>query len=301
MPAQYGADSAEREITRVINGSWAPMRQWLGSAEGARLAQSGQTGALLRAMPWDEWLHSLGPVVPPMERQIMHALRAEMNRVPQVKASMSFNIIDAISVKYAQEQSGKLIKNLQTTVRTTVRTMIADAMRGQETVDTTARRLRSTVGLHPSWAQAVERRREREYLAAIRAGKSDIQAIELADKRAEKYAAKLTRTRALNIARTEIHTSSNVGRFASWEHAIGNGFAGPSSIKEWEPGPGACPICSGLSGERVRWDAAFSNGLVMPPAHPGCRCSTSLLPEDIDVPHIDWLSPTLAPTVGRMR
>lgn len=43
--------------------------------------------------------------------------------------------------------------------------------------------------------------------------------------------------------------------------------------KTWVIQPGACPLCTPLSGETVRVNQPFSNGLEYPPVHVACRCT----------------------------
>jgi hypothetical protein len=158
--------------------------------------------------------------------------------------------------------------------------------------------IRGSIGLHPAWAQAVVTFREKQLGQLSRSGLSYAKATALADKRASTYQDRLIRRRAMNIARTEIQTASNLGRYASWTQMIGNGLASPQSMKEWSAGPGACNICSALAGQQVRWDDVFDGGYVMPPAHTNCRCSAVLIPQLYSNPilnprPIDWTNPVL--------
>lgn len=294
--ATKGEPTSEREITRVINASWGPMRSWLKTFEAQSYVRSGASGSVIAGLPWDEWYASIGDTTPVLERQIRAALKQEMDGMPTMSAALHFNVVDAITVRYASEQSSKLIKNLTDTVRSTVRTVIAEAVAGKYTVDGAARALDSVIGLHPAWADAVIKQGERSYARAIKEGRTPEQATVFQKKQMDKYAAKLTRTRAMNVARTEIQTAQNLGRYASWEHTIKSGYMGPDSLKEWSPGPGACGYCTEISGERVPWESEFSNGLNMPPGHPGCRCTANLIPGDVPVERINWLSPNLAST-----
>lgn len=284
--------TAELTIARTINASWGGMRSWLRSYAAQNAIRGGQTGAVLSGLPWDEWIYALGDNTDPMKNLISTAAKRELKTIG---ARTSFNVVDAISVRYGTEQSSKLIKNLQDTTRATVRGVIGDAMAGKYTVDSAARQLEKVVGLHPAWAEAVIKRGEGAYLRALKDGRSEVQARAFQDKVSEKYAAKLTRARAMNIARTETMTAANVGRWATWEHAVNNGFAGPLSQKEWSPGPGSCPGCMQMSGERTPWNTVYSNGLMMPPAHPGCRCTSQLIPEEVaqQLGRTDWTSPNL--------
>jgi hypothetical protein len=204
--------------------------------------------------------------------------------------------VDAISRKYAQEQGSKLIVNITDSQRATVRQIAGKALNGDYTVDQAARRIREGIGLHPRWATAVENYRARLEANPRPKGISASRHTDQIDRSVERYRDRLVRARSLNIARTEVLTAENLGRYASWSNSIGLGFNSPASRKEWAPGPGACEKCSTLAGEIVAWDQPFSNGALMPPAHPSCRCSANLLPPEyqnnaLNPRAINWTNP----------
>jgi hypothetical protein len=216
----------------------------------------------------------------------------------EATATISFLNEDVVSVKYAQQQSGKLIAAITDSQREAIRSVMGEALQGRHTVDEAARIVRGSIGLHPAWADAVTKYRLKQEARFVREGASPAAAAKRADKMALTYRNRLIARRAQTIARTEIQTASNLGRYAGWAQMIGSGVAKPTSMKEWSPGPGACEKCASVSGETVRWDAQFSNGLVMPPAHPNCRCTAVLVParykdESLNAQQIDWLSPVL--------
>lgn len=80
---------------------------------------------------------------------------------------------------------------------------------------------------------------------------------------------KLMEHRARTIARTEVQRAANMGRYHAWEKS------GKVEGKEWLTyfDDRTCPICAGLDGERRKLSEPFSIGVMMPPAHPNCRCT----------------------------
>jgi len=66
----------------------------------------------------------------------------------------------------------------------------------------------------------------------------------------------------------------------SWMEADQQGLIPPNSKKRWliAQDERTCPICSALNGEIVEWEKNFSNGKLMPTAHPNCRCTAVLIP-----------------------
>lgn len=80
------------------------------------------------------------------------------------------------------------------------------------------------------------------------------------------------RRRAERIVRTESIEAYNQDH----EKAIRDAAADDGEIlKRWDASVDrrVCPTCRALDGQVVAVDAAFSNGLQRPPAHPNCRCA----------------------------
>jgi SPP1 gp7 family putative phage head morphogenesis protein len=112
----------------------------------------------------------------------------------------------------------------------------------------------------------------------VRVPKTGMDAAQL-DRTLTRYADKLTRQRAMNIARTETVKAANEGQTQLWKQAQQRGDL-PNVIRhEWiaSYSERTCPVCSALNGEVVVVGEAFSNGSTQPPAHPMCRCSTGMV------------------------
>lgn len=144
--------------------------------------------------------------------------------------------------------------------------------------DEAARIIRPCVGLTKPQALANVRYREAVKQAYIKAhphGK-----LETAEKRAAdaaaRYAARQHRYRAQNIARTELAFAYNAGAYGATKDAQAQGYVGDCA-KVWLTAydERVCPICSAMDDERRNMDEAFSNGKLLPPGHPSCRCAVA--------------------------
>jgi hypothetical protein len=275
-PVAKTVQAPEARAARIINGAWEPLQDHALSTAGRRLLAAQDVDGFLNTAPWADFITKLGQVTTPLSNVIKTAAAGEYMNVGRGKVSVDMTAIDALSVKYAQTQGSKLIRSITDTQRATVRAVMGESLSGQYDGDKAARLIRDTVGLHPAWAQAVVNQRERVYQSALKDGLTPVKAEARADKLSERYAAKLLRRRADNIARTEILTAENLGRFATWADATGNGYGRPDDVKEWDAELNeCCESCREIHGEVVQWDKPFSNGLLMPPAHPSCRCAVS--------------------------
>ncbi len=279
-PVTKTVQAPEARAAKIINGSWEPLQEHALSTAGRRLLGARDVEGFLNTAPWADFITKLGQVTVPMTNTITAAAVGEYRTFGNGRVSVDMKAIDALSVKYAQTQGSKLIRSITDTQRDTVRHVMGQALEGQFTGDKAARLIRDTVGLHPAWAAAVVNHRERVLTNALKEGKTLPKAEAYADKQSERYAAKLLRRRADNIARTEIVTSENLGRFASWADGIGNGYGRADDIKEWDAELNeCCETCREMHGEQVQWDKPFSNGKLMPPAHPSCRCAVHKRPK----------------------
>lgn len=269
----------ERELARVINQSWKPLEKWVLSPSAKQALAGGVdpfTGTQ-RFLAWDVWLKTLEGVNDPLKAQTQLSMAAMSADIRGVGADLSFNVLDRVSERYAASQAGLLVDSISSGQKQVIQKIIRRAVAGELTVDTAARHLKGSIGLHPAWAEAVAKYGDRQFDRLIKDGlKMDVAAAK-ATAQQERYRKRLVGARSRNIARTEIATANNVGQYAAYGQAVEDGYAHPQSLKEWAPGPGACGICGPMSGEKVQWDQPFSNGNMMPPGHPGCRCSTNLL------------------------
>lgn len=91
---------------------------------------------------------------------------------------------------------------------------------------------------------------------------------------AARYAGRQHRYRAQNIARTELAFAYNAGAYGATRDAQEKGYIG-DCLKVWVTADDerTCPVCGELDGRKVHMDAPFSNGKLLPPAHPSCRCA----------------------------
>lgn len=200
-----------------------------------------------------------------------------------VFSQLSFDLIDKKAVEWAAKRAGELVVAIQDDMRQTIRTTISNAIAGNHTYDQAARIIRKTLPLSPRDAKAVLNFSDRTAARLIKAGMSPLKAQIKADAMAEKYAAKLVAKRATTIARTEILHSSMQGRFMGWAEGVASNLIDNQSVKEWIAETDACPICKPLDGKVVPWDKPFVTEdieIMMPNAHPNCRCVATILPPD---------------------
>jgi len=211
------------------------------------------------------------------------------------KGEFTFNIHNPVADLYAERQAGRLVTAINDSMRLAIRQIISDSFSKEISVPYTAKKLRQVIGLHPRWAQAVDKFYDRTYKNLLKQGLKPEKALEKTDLLTDKYRQKLIRARATMIARTEIQIAQNMGRQLAWQQAVDGGWVAGDSMKQWQTvyknnaGGPPCDKCAPLDGVQVRWDSAFDNGLLMPPAHPHCRCTAFLVPPSRGLNDAEWI------------
>lgn len=240
-----------------------------------------------------DFITALDPVVQAVnEEQIASAVREVKGLPKRVSARMKFDVSDPRAIAWARARGGELVKNLTDEQRRILSNIISDGIVQGKTPAQISSEVQNVVGLHDRWATAVNNAQSKEFARLLKTGLSEAKAAAKAAEFGARYATKLRKARATNIARTEIMTASNQGRFLSWVQASDQGLINPKTAKkQWVTGslaalPGrkqVCDVCAPLSGTTVKWDEPFPGVDVnMPPAHPACRCTAVLVPLSIE-------------------
>lgn len=180
---------------------------------------------------------------------------------------MSFDTTSAEAVAWAEEHAAEMVTNITNDARDVIRALVVQGFEDGVAPKDLARLLRETIGLTERDALAVAKRRAKLL--------SDGLAPDVAQAKAEKYAAKLLRDRAENIARTETMRASNEGVAQLWKQAQEKGLLTGREMKVWITAD-PCPICAPLEGEMVGINEEFSVGQD-PPLHPRCRCTIGIV------------------------
>lgn len=196
---------------------------------------------------------------------------------PSVSAGMAF----------IKEHGAELVTNLANEQREALNAVIAHVS-GYTAVtpDEAARIIRPCIGLTKPQALANTRYQEKVKNTIYEAHRkahphgSPEKAAQIAERKAReaaaRYAARQHRYRAQSIARTELAYAYNAGHFGATKDAQAQGYIG-DCVKIWLTAfdERVCPICSAMDEERRNMDEPFSNGKMLPPGHPQCRCAVA--------------------------
>lgn len=222
-------------------------------------------------------------------------IRAGLEQGPELarnnQISMRFDVADPRAQAWARDRAGLLIRNISDEIRVKVGSVTERLLAGDISLREARNEISRSVGLHDRWQKAVDNSYEQTLEQLLEAGIDIDEAELLAQEAADNYAQRLLKTRASNIARTELATAQNQGRYIHWQQLAEAGVIDPSvTVKEWRTAPEfvsskteVCPICEPMDGiQAPLWGEFPEVDVIMPPAHPNCRCRAVLIVQPIE-------------------
>lgn len=189
----------------------------------------------------------------------------------------AFLLDNPYTVAWLSQQGSELVRYISDGARDSLRQAIYEGVASNLTAREIAKTIQedNLVGLLPQQIQSLYEQR----VAWVEAGYTAAAVEEMATA----TAAEMLKTRAENIARTEVMRGINEGTQDSWMVARSNGLILPESRRVWISSPGdgrTCPICAGFHHKEATLDGVFTSAGGMeshgPPAHPRCRCAMGL-------------------------
>lgn len=232
-------------------------------------------------------------------RSLVNTMTEEILRAGREQASdyakrdlvgYSFDVSDPRAIQWARNRAGDLLTNITNDVRSKVSDVTMRVLNGDLSMAEARNEIARSVGLHDRWQDAVDKSYDRNLDQLIEAGIDPEEAEVMAQQMADNYAQQLIKSRASNIARTEVATAQNQGRYLHWQQLTESGVIDPSTaVKEWRTAPefvsskiDVCPICEPMDGVRAPiFEEFLEVNVLMPPAHPNCRCRAVLIVEPI--------------------
>jgi hypothetical protein len=204
----------------------------------------------------------------------------------RISKPLRFDKKNPEAIRWAERHAARLITEIGEEARQAVRHVVVAGLSEGIAPVMQAQMIRASVGLTERYATAVvnfERRLRESPGRLVRAGNLTFRVpqsgmtAQARNQAVAKYADRLTRSRALNIARTETITASNEGQQQLWRQARAKGLLDADVRREWIASGKACEICAGLDGKNARLEESFSGSIFSPPAHPSCRCTVGLI------------------------
>jgi SPP1 gp7 family putative phage head morphogenesis protein len=285
-----GLTKREKEIYTIYSNAFKGVRNQLGDQKVLRdimdALRANSASGVNNAINWRTFLESLTNTAPSLAAQMVEVANLHSKVLPKkIQYQYNFESKDPRAIAWAQTQAGKRIQGITLETQQAVADLIADGLRTKLSRDEIVAQLKQTVGLDKRQSKALGNFYMKRLEKYLEDGLTYEQAAAKAEKNGIRYRDKLLRQRAIRIARTEISSAANAGRYLSWEEANARGLLPPDSKKRWLTNidERTCPICQPMNGTLIPWQATFSTGDIMPPAHPNCRCTSVIVPGEIQV------------------
>lgn len=262
-------DANEPGLVRFLVNTWRSQGQAITYKEIREAILSGDIDP-----KWlEDWMQDYAKLVEKVMRPAWEkAIEAGFVSRSQ-KYSFYFNpMADGIR-NWTSTHAAEFVTNVSTTQIEGLRAVIRRAANLEDmSVDELARSIRPLIGLTKQQSNAVMN----YYLELRKNGVTPKRARDMAIR----DAARRHRSRAFDIARTELATAYNTGAHEAMKEAQARGYLG-HMVKVWSTADDerVCKKCGPMEGKEAEMDEEFP-GLgsswstrIHPPAHPGCRCA----------------------------
>jgi SPP1 gp7 family putative phage head morphogenesis protein len=269
-------DAEEPQAVRWLVHTWNGQQAAITYAE---LREAVLTGSMSQAQ-LEKWQQDYSKLVtaqlaPQWEKAMAQAAKERLEQYPKFLYDPSVSAAQS----YIQQHGAELVTNLTAEQQVAIKAMVAQvAYYDATTADSLALLIRPVIGLTKPQAKA-NLNYYNTTLNAIKEAHPRItqeRAEAQARDKAAKYAARQQRYRAMNIARTELATAYNQGAYGATLDAQERGYIGDCK-KTWLTADDerVCKECGGVEGESRNMKEMFSVGVLIPPAHPSCRCAVA--------------------------
>lgn len=270
-------DANEPGLVRFLVNTW--------NSQGRAITYKELREAILRGdidPKWlDDWMQDYAKLVENVMRPAWDkAIEAGFTSRAQQFPGFYFNpMADGVRA-WASTHAAEFVTNVSTAQVEGLRAVIRRASGLEDlSVDELAQAIRPLIGLTKQQSNAVM-----NYYQKLREnGVTPKRARESAIR----DAARRHRSRAYDIARTELATAYNTGAHEATKEAQAKGYLGPMD-KVWSAADDErmCPYCGDMDGKRLAMDEEFEgissswSTRLHPPAHPGCRCGVLYVPAE---------------------
>ena len=255
----------------------------------ARAVQAGNVPQAQLAARLAEWPEKYGELAIDIRAGFLAGGHYAYELLEGASYNLRFDMINPYASSYAQRKLPQIVQSYVNDAKAIIRDIITEAVSGKYTAQTAAKEIRKRIGLTDRYNRAVEKYREELAGEGITGEKLD--------GKVERYTAKLLRSRAKTIARTEIIQAQVAGQRALWNEAANNGlFNRQTAKRRWNTHEDerTCVLCKAMDGQEVPFNGVYTHiaddpkdslgsvnvfGEILngPTMHPNCRCSEDLI------------------------
>jgi hypothetical protein len=208
---------------------------------------------------------------------------------------LTYDPLNPETVARQNADNEQVVERIEEGAQQTAEQVVSDGLRARDRASAIARRLRTTLGMTPQEANAIEnyRRaleagnasslsralRDRRFDARIRRGDA-LDSTQI-DRMVERYAARYRAFRANRIAQTESLRAANLGRAEAWRQYAEMTGRGGEIRRFWLTAGDelVCKVCAPIpemNTNGIGLEEQYSTPIGpqnQPPIHPNCRCT----------------------------
>lgn len=242
----------------------------------ARAVQAGNVPQAQLAVLLGEWPEKYGELAIDLRAGFLAGGQYAYELLEGSSYNLRFDLINPYAVNYAQRKLPQIVQAYVDDAKTIIRDIITEAVSGKYTAQTAAIEIRNHIGLTDRYSRAVSRYREELASQGVTGEKLE--------GKAERYAAKLLRSRSKTIARTEIIQAQVAGQRALWNEGANSGVFNRNTARlQWNTHEDerTCEFCLAMDGQEIPFGGAYTHpergsvnifgDMLMPGnAHPNC-------------------------------
>lgn len=255
----------------LLGGALAALWSVLRHPQSGPVTQARHDQALELAQPFQRPPAGGFDFTPRIEEQARFSMAMAHSQMQPLtfRATDAWGVQNLPVINWARTRGLELVTDLTEQQLLATQGIILDALGGNLARETVAPLIELTIDLHPTQAKWVQDRLARDLASGMSRQEAYVQS--------RAFTEQLLRQRAMVIARTEIMAAENMGQLEAWRQASRDGLLPKEARKVWVMGPGACPTCAQVNGRAVKLEDPFPVvDVLVPPAHPNCRCTVGL-------------------------
>lgn len=282
---QRRASELSPDLASELLDAWNDLRRALSEGDIAKLLAEGHVDQIIDDALLEK---SLRPFRAKVVEAIARGFTAQVRDMPVgAKGVVAFDVLSPQIVPAVRELDSRVINTIRDDARDAVRAFVENGLRDGKSHRAIAKELRPLLGLSENQALAVDNYRKALHGQNPHAGPTDYQ---LRDRRFDKlamtperidravnaYAKRMQAFHANTVAGTATKDSLKLGQRLSWQDAIDRGIVTAEQLEKTWVTVGddrVRPAHRALHGEKVGFDATFSNGDTVPGESDwNCRC-----------------------------
>lgn len=274
QPIHDAADDQTSKMVRKIEKTVEETKNKVNESEMIDGINANDQYKIVASIPFDDFDKGINEIENIVKIAFVNAGKGMIIYLPVKYRDFKFDSATPRAIDYVKRRGADLVVEIGENTRNAIRIEIDKALKEGLSVDVTAKNIKNLIGLTERQAGAVTNFRKK--MIASDVSQSRI------DSYSKKYAERLLKYRAENIARTELMTAANQGHLEMINQLVDQGLVvADEVVRVWivTLDDRLCKYCEPMNNQTTTINGFFNSGLgqlISPPLHPQCRCTTGI-------------------------